>query len=167
MHRVRTQTASCAQVSASSPPHYSPGAEGSSSSEEPAGIFPAGTWEQGLGLCVCPPTSFLSFSAKGHGRDSQPCLFAVWSLTETQRRRRPVWVFMNSGTHSPGSSNSVIRAPSPGVSAWRCGPEFQVTWSKKMPVWHPHRQWWIWWTWRVMPCGFAEVLGSHTFLTDG
>ena len=35
----------------------------------------------------------------------------------------------------------------------------QVTWSKKMPVWHPHRQWWIWWTWRGDAVWLCRSLG--------
>ena len=42
----------------------------------------------------------------------------------------------------------------------------QVTWSRKMPVWMPHGGG-PGGPGRVMLCGFAEVLGSHTFLTDG
>ena len=52
----------------------------------------------GTGLeVVCPVLpSFLSFSAKGHGRDSQPYLFAVSGIAQGLEGGRPHVVFMNS-----------------------------------------------------------------------
>ena len=35
----------------------------------------------------------------------------------------------------------------------------QVTWSRKMPVWHPHRRWWTWWTWKGDAVWLCRSLG--------
>ena len=163
MSQVRTQTASCTQVSAS-PQHtpHPPGARGLAAQREPAGIFPAGTWGQDLGLCVlssCPScVSALRGMAKTHDLIYLLCLESHGD----RREGGPTWSIM---THSLVIGLAVWRFY---VCDWRhlgqvflVGPQsrVQTTWSRKMPVWHPHRWWWTWWTWRGDALWLCRSLG--------
>ena len=144
------------------PPTHTPHSWGRGTSSSEGARRHLSSWYPGAGLgVVCLVLlSFLSFSARGHGRDSQAYLFAVSGISQG----------LEGGREAPHGLYELT-----GLTVWRLyfcdwrhpGQAFlaglqsrvQVTWSRKMPVGHPHRRWWTWWTWRDDTVCLCRSLG--------
>lgn len=146
MLHIRTQTARVPRCPppTTPPPETHPTHPGPRDQQPvrgPTGIFPDGTWGQGLGLCVlssCPScVSALRGMAETHDLIYLLCLESHRDWREGEAPRvyheligLPVWQFYVCDWRHLGQ-------------VFLVGPQsrVQATWSRKMPVWHPHRWW--------------------------
>ena len=92
--QVRTQTASCTQVSAS--PQNTPqppGAEGPAAQREPAGIFPAVPGDRAWGCVSCPPILPVFQRQGAWPRLTTLSICCVWNRTGTGGREAPCGLY--------------------------------------------------------------------------
>ena len=116
--QARTQTASCAQVSAY-PLHtpHPPGAEGPAAQREPAGIFPAGTWGQGLRLCVLSSHPSCLSAPRGMAETHNLIYLLCLESHRDWREGGPMWSLWTHRTHILAVLILWLEGPSPGISS--------------------------------------------------
>ena len=157
--QVRTQTASCAQVSASSRAHPTQlGPRDQQLRGSPKASFQLVPGGRAWGCVSCPPVLPV-FQRQGTWlRFTSLSICCVWNRTGTGGREAPHGLYELTGLTVWLLYFCDWRHPAQAFLAglWS---RVQVTWSRKMPVWHPHRQWWTWWTWRGDTVCLCRSLG--------
>ena len=147
------------------PQTHTPPTRGQGTSSSEGARRHLSSWYLGTGLGVVCPV-LLSFLCWGMAKTHDLIYLLCLESHGDRREGGPTWSIM---THSLVIGLAVWRFY---VCDWRhlgqvflVGPQsrVQTTWSRKMPVWHPHRWWWTWWTWRGGALQLCRVSGSHTF----
>ena len=156
--QARTQTASCAQVSAY-PLHtpHPPGAEGPAAQREPAGIFPAGTWGQGLRLCVLSSHPSCLSAPRGMAETHNLIYLLCLESHRDWREGGPMWSLWTHRTHILAVLILWLEGPSPGVSSGAVvqGSSHMVQEDACVDA----TRWWTWWTWKGDAVWLCRSLG--------
>lgn len=159
MSQVRTQTALCTQVSASSHTHPTQlGPRDQQLRGSPQASFQLVPGGRAWGCVSCPPVLPVFQHQGTWPRFTSLPICCVWNRTGTGGREAPRGLYELTGLTVWRFYFCDWRHP---AQAFLAGlrPRVQVTWSRKMPVWHPHRWWWTWWTWRGDTVCLCRSLG--------